>query len=106
MSTPTEAIAQVLQDHSYVDYGRACGHDDWRAWTKDGEPNGCWEEHVAAVVVAALTANGWAPLEDLRAIIARGLESWNRSGGYYYALRDALNFIDAAAVSPTQKEQP
>jgi len=100
MSAPTEAITQALRGHRWSIITHSCKCENTEVTA------GEWAEHAAQVVVGVLTENGWALVEDLRAIIARGIESGNRSGGYYYSLRDALNFIDAAAVSPTQKEQP
>ena len=49
-----EQLARHLQDHPIQDGGNACGCGEWRAWTKDGSPNGCYEEHVAAAAVEAL----------------------------------------------------
>jgi len=40
------SLAEVLQDHPILDGGNGCGCGRWHAWTKDGELNGCWEEHA------------------------------------------------------------
>lgn len=46
-------IAEVLQDHSTLENWRECSCGKWRAWTSDG-PSGCYEEHAAAAIAAAL----------------------------------------------------
>lgn len=50
---PQAKIVEVLENHPALENWRECGCGEWRAWTKDG-PNGNYEEHIAAVLVAAL----------------------------------------------------
>lgn len=53
-SEVTPSLARLLQDHpDNGGEGRECGCGEWRAWMKDGEPNGCYEEHVEAVLLAS-----------------------------------------------------
>lgn len=53
------------------------------------------ERHLCPPDVLQVTVDQLGDrLAQLRAIVARGIESGNRDGGYYDALRDCLNLID------------